>query len=266
MIIIGTHFDLVKEYYPPFFSSDLQKSIRDRYMADCVDADKRGLPRVVASVEVSTKTRHNIRLLANIIYETAVEMRTSGNKDRLLEQKVPATYLALEEVVCSLAYERKAAGAEPVLHTEQYRTEVVRLMKERHSLAFRDFSELQQATRFLHENGVMLHYEDANLKDLYFLDPQWLCDVLAHVVTIREINPYAKNGIMKTEHLLQLFKNSKSAPLDVTNYLISLLNKFELALTWDNRTLLIPSLLPTEEQLKSGSHPGSDIMVCGYYH
>lgn len=238
VIIIGTHFDLVKEYYPPFFSSDLQKSIRERYMADCVDADKRGLPRVLASVEVSTKTRHNIRLLANIIYETAVEMRTAGNKDRLLEQKVPATYLALEEVVSSLAYERKAAGAEPVLHTEQYRTEVVRLMKERHSLAFRDFSELQQATRFLHENGVMLHYEDANLKDLYFLDPQWLCDVLAHVVTIREINPYAKNGIMKTEHLLQLFKNSKSAPLDVTNYLISLLNKFELALTWDNRTLV----------------------------
>ena len=260
VIIIGTHFDLVKEYFPPFFSSDLQKMIRDRYMADSVDADKRGLPRVVASIEVSTKTRHNIRLLANIIYETATEMRTSGNKDRLLEQKVPATYLALEEVVSLLASERTAAGAEPVLHTEQYRSEVVRAMKERHSLAFRDFAELQQATRFLHENGVMLHYEDANLKDLYFLDPQWLCDVLAHVVTIREINPFARNGVMKTEHLLQLFKNSSSAPADVQNYLISLLNKFELALTWDNRTLLIPSLLPTEEQLKSG-HPGSDIMV-----
>ena len=51
-----------------------------------------------------------------------------------------------------------------------------------------------QATAFLHENGVMLHYEDATLKDLYFLDPQWLCDMLAHVVTIREINPFAPNG------------------------------------------------------------------------
>lgn len=40
----------------------------------------------------------------------------------------------------------------------------------------------------------MLHYEDATLKDLYFLDPQWLCDMLAHVVTIREINPFAPNG------------------------------------------------------------------------
>ena len=42
--------------------------------------------------------------------------------------------------------------------------------------------------------GVVLHYDDATLKDLYFLDPQWLCDMLAHVVTVREINPFARNG------------------------------------------------------------------------
>ena len=51
-----------------------------------------------------------------------------------------------------------------------------------------------QATKFLHENGLLLHYDDATLRDLYFLDPQWLCDILSHVVTIREINPFAKNG------------------------------------------------------------------------
>jgi len=43
-------------------------------------------------------------------------------------------------------------------------------------------------------SGVLLHYDDATLKDLYFLDPQWLCDMLAHVVTIREINPFARTG------------------------------------------------------------------------
>ncbi|KAJ6225869.1 hypothetical protein RDWZM_004414 [Blomia tropicalis] len=213
------------EYYPPFFSSELQNLIRERYMSDTVDADKRGLPKVVASVEVSAKTRHNIRLLANLIYETAVEIRASGNKERLLDQMVPATYLALEEIVTQMAWERKSAGLEPVVHSDQYRMDVVRMLKDRHNLTFRDYSELQQATRFLHENGVMLHYEDANLKDLYFLDPQWLCDILAHVVTIREINPFVKN-----------------------------------ALTWDNRTILIPSLLPTDEQLQNG-HPGSDILI-----
>ena len=54
--------------------------------------------------------------------------------------------------------------------------------------------ELEQAVRFLHDNGTMLHYEDPLLSDLYFVDPQWLCDMLAHIVTVREINPLVKDG------------------------------------------------------------------------
>ena len=34
----------------------------------------------------------------------------------------------------------------------------------------------------------MLHFEDSNLKDYYFLSPQWLCDMLAHIVTIKASN------------------------------------------------------------------------------
>ena len=54
--------------------------------------------------------------------------------------------------------------------------------------------ELEQAVRFLHDNGTMLHYEDPLLSDLYFVDPQWLCDMLAHIVTVREINPLVRDG------------------------------------------------------------------------
>lgn len=78
------------------------------------------------------------------------------------------------------------------------------------NLKFRDTEELNQATMFLHDNGVILHYDDATLRDLYFIDPQWLCDVLAHVVTIREINPFARNGLMKIEDLQHIFKSSSA--------------------------------------------------------
>nr|CAD7417167.1 unnamed protein product [Timema poppensis] len=162
-------------------------------------------------------------------------------------------------------------------------------MQYRFSRGFRDAAELHQATLFLHENGVLLHYDDATLKDLYFLDPQWLCDMLAHVVTIREINPFARTGVMKLDdlkHVLltmnhvcscrcdeagrsearlinkepgvmklddlkHVFKSSKIGPIDTRGYIVNLLNKFEVALTWDSRTLLIPSLLPSEETLRS---------------
>lgn len=97
--------------------------------------------------------------------------------------------------------------------------------------------------------GVLLHYDDATLKDLYFLDPQWLCDMLAHVVTIREINPFARTGVMKLDDLKHIFKASNIGPIDTRGYIVNLLNKFEVALTWDSRTLLIPSLLPSEEDI-----------------
>lgn len=110
--------------------------------------------------------------------------------------------------------------------------------------------------------GVLLHYDDATLKDLYFLDPQWLCDMLAHVVTIREINPFARMGIMKLEDLKHIFKASNIGSMDTRGYIVNLLNKFEVALTWDSRTLLIPSLLPSEDDVHMAQlHPGLYPMV-----
>lgn len=51
--------------------------------------------------------------------------------------------------------------------------------------------------------GVLLHYDDPLLRDLYFLDPQWLCDMLAHVVTVREVNPHINNGKNAVRMLLE---------------------------------------------------------------
>lgn len=259
VIIVGTHYDLVKEFFPPFYAQDLQQTIRDKFI-NVVDADKCGLPRVVDSIEVSVKTKHNIKLLCNLIYDTVFGLRSPGSKERLLEQKIPATYLALEEVVSHLANLRISAGKDPVLRAAEYKELVSLEMSRRYRVSFRDVSELQQATAFLHDNGVLLHYEDSTLKDLYFLDPQWLCDILAHVVTVREINPYARNGIMSTDDLKHLFKASSCAPSDTKTYIVNLLNKFEVALTWDSRTLLIPSLLPTEKLMVTGV-AGADVRV-----
>ena len=48
---------------------------------------------------------------------------------------------------------------------------------------------------FLHENGILLHYDDSSsLSDLYFVDPQWLCKMLAKIITIRHRNPYYNKG------------------------------------------------------------------------
>ena len=42
--------------------------------------------------------------------------------------------------------------------------------------------------------GIMLHFDDALLSDLYFVNPQWLCSLMANVITVQEKNPFQKNG------------------------------------------------------------------------
>lgn len=242
VIIVGTHYDVSYEH-----SEGLQQYIRDKFI-NVVDAEKCGLPKVMETIEVSCKTRHNIKMLCNLIYDVVFSLRSPGSKELLLEQKVPASYLALEDVVIQLAQDRKLSGLDPVLKADQYYTAVNNELQRLHK-SFRDPAELHQATLFLHENGIILHYDDATLKDLYFLDPQWLCDMLAHVVTIREINPFARSGIMKLDDIQHVFKSSTISSIDTQGYIVNLLNKFEVALTWDCRTLLIPSLLPTEEDV-----------------
>ena len=70
-----------------------------------------------------------------------------------MEQKVPASYLALEDVVNFIASERRTSGLDPVLNTDQYRAIVCSEIQHRYNRVFRDMAELHQATLFLHDNG-----------------------------------------------------------------------------------------------------------------
>ena len=65
---------------------------------------------------------------------------------------------------------------------------------------------------------------------------------------------------MRTEDLKLLFKDVSFKPEDIKSYIIDLLSKFEVALMWDEHNLLIPSLLPTEQDLRIGL-PQMDIRV-----
>lgn len=54
---------------------------------------------------------------------------------------------------------------------------------------------------------------------------------------------------MKLDDLKHIFKASNIGSVDTRGYIVNLLNKFEVGLTWDTRSLLIPSLLPSEEDI-----------------
>ncbi len=123
---MGTHLDQVsKKKFPVGFMIDLQYMIRDKYMSH-PEPEKWGLPRVVGHIEVSCKSsfmaKSHISELVNLVMSVVCDEQLPGSKGvKLVEQKVPASYVQLQDVVGMLAQQRKAEGKDPVLSVEQYR-------------------------------------------------------------------------------------------------------------------------------------------------
>ena len=63
-----------------------------------------------------------------------------------------------------------------------------------------DEEELSDAVQYLHHQGTLLHFTDQALKDVYFLDPQWLCKMMASVIRVTPAGDksIAKNGMCQS--------------------------------------------------------------------
>ena len=59
---------------------------------------------------------HSFSFLSKLIFLSISSLRLPGSKTKLLEQKIPATYLALEDVVGGIASELRTGGNDPVLN------------------------------------------------------------------------------------------------------------------------------------------------------
>ena len=253
VLIVGTHLDLLskaeKQEIP-----QMRKSIIQKY-GHVEFKQKPGLPNILSITEVSTLTNDNVDELRDSIYYSASHLTVNGtlynendktNNSRqklLMDQLIPSAYLQMEDCIRKMALSCA-------------RDEMPRIMEE--SVFFENLSQvvknllnsddvtrdMEHALKFLHDNGFLLHYEDAQLKDLYFIDPQWLCDLLAQVVTVREINPYIReDGLMAINSMYHLFSKQKDFPPKYIEKYIQLLVKFEVVLKLDEETLLIPSFL-----------------------
>ena len=56
------------------------------------------------------------------------------------------------------------------------------------------FSTMNVSSKNIFIPGVLCHFEDLMLKGQYFIDPQWLSDQLAKVVSAKEIRNIAPDG------------------------------------------------------------------------
>ena len=83
VIIVGTHYDLMTAEERKANLPNIQEMIKDRYIAmeyggRVYAPRERGLPKVMAMIEVSSKTGHNVRELRHMIYNIACEIKEKG--------------------------------------------------------------------------------------------------------------------------------------------------------------------------------------------
>ena len=97
-----------------------------------------------------------------------------------------------------------------------------------------------------------MHYDDPNqdLQDFYFIDPKWLCDLLAKVVTLKQVQNFIKNGILEKKDFPFVFQGERF-PEECYPQFIRLLNRFQIACSLDTERVLVTSRLPEEKPSKA---------------
>uniref|UniRef100_A0A8B9D1Y7 non-specific serine/threonine protein kinase n=1 Tax=Anser brachyrhynchus TaxID=132585 RepID=A0A8B9D1Y7_9AVES len=227
VILVGTHLDVSDEKQHKACMSKITREL----------LNKRGFPAIQNYHFVNaTEESDSIIRLRKIIIKESLHFKIRDQP--VVGQLIPDSYLELEK---RILLERKNVPVEfPVIDQKR----LLELVQE--SQLQLDENELPHAIHFLNESGVLLHFQDPalQLRDLYFVDPKWLCKIMAQILTVKMegFSKYPKGIVKRSDVEKFLLKKSKFPKIYMSQY-FKLLEKFQIALPLGEDQLLIPSSL-----------------------
>ena len=103
-----------------------------------------------------------------------------------------------------------------------------------------DTSEIRRAIAFLHDLGSLQHFTTHFLKSRVVIDPQWIVDVMARVVNVKE--SVIKDGKLRHCDVRKIWKEF---PKHLDEWLLRLTEEYDLTFPLTDKSLnLVPCLLP----------------------
>ncbi|XP_036108106.1 leucine-rich repeat serine/threonine-protein kinase 2 isoform X1 [Molossus molossus] len=227
VILVGTHLDVSDEKQRKACVSKINREL----------LNKRGFPAIrnYHFVNATEESDALAKLRKTIINES---LNFKIRDQPVVGQLIPDCYVELEKIILS---ERKNVPTEfPVID----RKRLLQLVKE-NQLEL-DENELPHAIHFLNESGVLLHFQDPalQLSNLYFVEPKWLCKVMAQILTLKvEGCPKHPQGIISRRDVEKFLSKKKRFPKNQMQKYFKLLEKFQIALPIGEEYLLVPSSL-----------------------
>jgi small GTP-binding protein len=102
---------------------------------------------------------------------------------------------------------------------------------------------------FLNDLGVILHFKDIELLDMYVLEPTWVTEAVYKIINSKKLEEC--NGVLRLDLLDEILKKEKETAFyyspGIYRYIIYLMKKFELCYEIDRQTVLLPDLLEVQE-------------------
>uniref|UniRef100_W5NGS9 non-specific serine/threonine protein kinase n=1 Tax=Lepisosteus oculatus TaxID=7918 RepID=W5NGS9_LEPOC len=249
VILVGTHMDVAEEKHLQACVVKISNELLNH----------QGFP-VIRDCHIVTATEDSdsIGKLRKAIVKEVMNFKIQDQP--VIGQLIPDSYLELEKKILQ---ERERVPAEFPVICQQRLLDIV----QENQLNL-DESELPHAIHFLSESacsGVLLHFDDPalQLRDLYFVDPQWLCNIISQILTLNGegLSKYPK-GIVQRSVVENFLFEKKSFPRNYVTQYFKLLEKFQIALPFGEDQLLIPSSLADSRPVIELPHcENSEIIV-----
>ncbi|XP_065896958.1 leucine-rich repeat serine/threonine-protein kinase 1-like isoform X2 [Dysidea avara] len=183
VIIVGTHLDQVNVKN----TSGLKELVDELY------GDSSIYP-IIATVTFVSSTAQKLKInsackqLRKEIYYVATHLFLNKGKmvyqpnkspedpSALLQQMIPVSYLELNQDVLSKAADMRKSKTVPVLSLDEFCSSFMP--------SWTSEDDLKGAFHFLHHQGTILCHPDNWKEQIFCIDVQWLCDVVADILCI----------------------------------------------------------------------------------